>query len=86
MPAFLMREDAFRGLFAAGRIKRIEFFGKLMEWHTRWTDNARTLYHVNYFRWGWLRRAREVASRMARKSDSASPSTDVATPPVEEGR
>jgi hypothetical protein len=85
-PAFLMREDAFRLLFEAGRIRRIEFFGKLMEWHTRWTDNARTLYHVNWLRWGWLRRARAVASRLRRSSDSASPATEAATASVPAAR
>jgi hypothetical protein len=64
-PAFLMREDAFRLLFDEGRIRRIEFFGKLMEWHTRWTENARTLYHVNGFRWGWVQRARALFGNAA---------------------
>jgi CelD/BcsL family acetyltransferase involved in cellulose biosynthesis len=60
-PALLMRQDAFREIFDSGRIKRIEFYGKLMEWHTRWTDEARTLYHLNYYRWGWLQRVRRLA-------------------------
>ena len=49
-PAFLMREESFRGLFGERKVERIEFFGKLMEWHTRWTDDVRTLYHINYYR------------------------------------
>jgi CelD/BcsL family acetyltransferase involved in cellulose biosynthesis len=53
-PAFLMRQEALRGLWAEGRIRRVEFYGKLMEWHTRWTDKARALYHLNYYRWGFL--------------------------------
>lgn len=53
-PAFLMREEQFQQLFAEKRIRRVEFFGKLMEWHTRWTDDARTLYHANAFRFAWL--------------------------------
>ena len=53
-PAFLMRQEELRGLWAEGRIRRVEFYGKLMEWHTRWTDKARTLYHLNYYRWGFL--------------------------------
>ena len=48
-PAFLMREESFRGLFEEQQLTHIEFFGKLMEWHTRWTDDVRTLFHVNYF-------------------------------------
>lgn len=49
-PAFLMREEQFQQLFAEQKIRRVEFFGKLMEWHTRWTDQSRTLYHANRFR------------------------------------
>jgi len=58
-PALLMREEAVRALFdtapAAG-LARIEFYGKVMEWHTRWTEEVRTLYHVNLYRWTALRR------------------------------
>jgi len=55
-PAFLMRHAAFSDLFGEGKIRRIEFYGKLMDWHKRWTDESRTLYHLNYYRWEWLQR------------------------------
>lgn len=63
-PAFLMREESFRGLFEEARIERIEFFGKLMEWHTRWTDDVRTLYHVNWYRSQMMPQLRSLASRL----------------------
>ncbi len=63
-PASLMREHAFAGIFAEASIERIEFYGKLMEWHTRWTDNARTLYHANYYRWPMLSTAKDWADRL----------------------
>lgn len=50
-PALLMREEACRGLFAEAQLARIEFYGKVMEWHTRWTEEVRTLYHLNHYRW-----------------------------------
>jgi CelD/BcsL family acetyltransferase involved in cellulose biosynthesis len=53
-PAFLMRQDVLRRLFESKRIRRVEFYGKLMEWHTRWTDQVRVLYHVNVYRWPLL--------------------------------
>jgi hypothetical protein len=62
-PSSLMREDALRGVFAGGRIRRIEFYGRLMEWHTRWTDKKRVLYHANYHRWPFLSRLRSLAGR-----------------------
>jgi len=55
-PALLMREEACRALFDAGRLQRIEFYGRVMEWHLRWTDEVRSLYHLNYYRWPLLQR------------------------------
>jgi len=53
-PALLMREEACRGLFAEGRFERIEFYGRVMDWHLRWTDEVRTMYHLNGYRWPGL--------------------------------
>lgn len=50
-PALLMREEATRALFDGGRFARLEFYGRVMEWHTRWTEEVRTMYHVNHYRW-----------------------------------
>ena len=55
-PALLMREEACRRMFDEGRFARIEFYGRVMEWHTRWTDQVRTLYHLNHYRWPLLAR------------------------------
>jgi hypothetical protein len=63
-PAFLLRQDAFRQLFDAGRIRRIEFYGRVMEWHTRWTDRSRVLYHANFYRWSAIPRLRERLRRL----------------------
>ena len=66
-PTLLMREEACRALFDEGRFARLEFYGKVMEWHTRWTDEVRTLYHVNYYRWPALGRLHALwQSRRAR--------------------
>jgi len=55
-PALLMREEACRDLFEEGRFERIEFYGRVMEWHLRWTDEVRTMYHLNGYRWPALAR------------------------------
>lgn len=57
-PAFLMRETAFASLFAENRFKRIEFYGRAMEWHRRWTDEIRTMYHLTSYRSSLLARLR----------------------------
>lgn len=62
-PSSLLKQDALKKVFDDGRIKRVEFYGRLMEWHTRWTDNARTLFHVNAFRWDWVRKLNETRRR-----------------------
>jgi len=60
-PASLMREEYLKSIFDEGRVRRIEFYGRRMEWHQRLTDNVRVLYHANFDVWpvvSWLRRAR----------------------------
>lgn len=53
-PAFLMREAAFSALFADHRCRRIEFYGRVMDWHTRWTDEIRPMYHATFYRYATL--------------------------------
>jgi len=65
-PTLLMREEATRALFDEGRLGRIEFYGRVMEWHLRWTDEVRTMYHVNYYRWPGLRRLHTMLEARAR--------------------
>jgi CelD/BcsL family acetyltransferase involved in cellulose biosynthesis len=50
-PSTLMRQDEFKLLFDEGSFQRIEFYGKIMEWHTRWTGNSRPIYHATQYRW-----------------------------------
>lgn len=56
-PSLLMREEIISELFQRGTIDRIEFYGRVMEWHTKWTTEFRELYHLNYFRWSCLSHA-----------------------------
>lgn len=58
-PAGLMREEIYRKLFGEGRIRRIEYYGRVMDWTLRWTDKTRTLYHVNVYRLPVLARLHE---------------------------
>lgn len=53
-PSTLMRAEEFRALFDEGRFRRIEFYGRVMEWHTRWTESSRPLFHLTAYRWAWL--------------------------------
>ena len=61
-PAQLMRHEALRQLFDNGEFRRIEFFGPVKDWHTKWTDDFRTMYHMNCYRWVFLKRLHSVRS------------------------
>jgi hypothetical protein len=76
-PTLLMREEACRSLFDGGRFARLEFYGRLMEWHTRWTEEVRTLYHVNYYRWPGIGRLHALMD--ARKAARARPAHTTTT-------
>ena len=79
-PAFLLNEELTQMLFVEQQILRLEYFGKVMEWHTRWTDNSRTVYHLTSFRHSLVKQlAHAIASRKAR-SIQAEPSTQDAPP------
>ena len=58
-PSTLMRHEQFQQLFAEGKFSRIEFYGKVMEWHTRWTTQSRTIFHATFYRWAWLKQLHE---------------------------
>jgi hypothetical protein len=67
-----MREEQFAQLWAEGRTKRIEFYGKVMEWHTRWTEQARTLYHATLFRWTAVKAVKGLRHKLRNRSANAS--------------
>lgn len=65
-PSTLMRQDEFEQWWNEGRYRRIEFYGKTMEWHTRWTDRERGLYHATLHRWELLRTLRDQWASLRR--------------------
>ena len=76
-PAFLLREEELQDIYRQGQIKRIEYFGKVMEWHTKLTDKKRTLYHLTTYRWPFIKK---LAEARRRKADMATLNTT--TPPA----
>lgn len=82
-PSTLMRQLQFQQLFdaaaAGGPIRRIEFYGKVMEWHTRWTADARPVYHATLYRWGWLPALKRALSGSTAAQDA--PAAPPAAPP-----
>jgi hypothetical protein len=62
-PALMMREDIMKQVFAENQVRVVEFYGRVMEWHTRWSDEIRTLYHVNCLRHLWVASLKKLARR-----------------------
>lgn len=75
-PAFLLREEELHHFFAGREIRRIEYYGKVMDWHTKFTENKRGLYHLTVYRWPLLR-------RLAERRMSGLPSAVAAEPAAE---
>ena len=77
-PASLMRYEYFRNIFDEARVGRIEFYGKVMDWHTKWSDEIRVLYHANFYRSAVALSLHHVLRRRSAQSpasegDSAAP-------------
>lgn len=70
-PAFLLREEELQRFFAEGQIKRIEYFGKVMDWHTKLTEENRCIYHYTQYRWPWLKRLAERRRSAAQSLNAA---------------
>lgn len=76
-PAFLLRQEELEELHRVAHTKRLEYYGRLMEWHTRWTDNKRTLYHLTLYRWPLLKTV--LALRQRGKATAAVPAPEDAS-------
>jgi len=72
----LLHQEVFAQAFAEGRLKVIEFYGRLREWHTKWTDEVRDMRHVTVYRHAWCPRALRLARRLR-------PGPGAADPPAE---
>jgi CelD/BcsL family acetyltransferase involved in cellulose biosynthesis len=70
-PAFLLSQDEIEHLYHQKSIQRLEYYGRLMEWHSKWTENKRTLYHLTLYRWPLLKRFAEWRRLRARPVDKA---------------
>lgn len=73
-PASLLRQEMFEALYAEGRVRRLEFYGPLKDWHTRWTAQVRTIFHANIYRFAGVRWLEGVVRKgLGRPSASAHP-------------
>ena len=69
-PAFLLRQDELELFFERKMFDRLEYFGRFMEWHSRWTESKRTLFHLTCYRWSWLKYLKLAFNRNKRDDES----------------
>lgn len=62
-PGMLLHLDWFCSAWQLG-YKRIEFYGRITDWQQHLTQDVRTIYHLNVFRWSWLARMWKVKRRL----------------------
>lgn len=72
-PALLMCEENCQQLFNEQKFDAMEFYGRVMEWHTRWTDDIRTMYHLTSYRWPALLQLRSMINKRSAPLASLSP-------------
>ena len=78
-PAFLLREDELKHIFAGSEIRRIEYFGRRMDWHTKLTDHQRTLYHLTSYRWPLVKKLAH-RRRAGQEAGTAAPAAQTDAP------
>src|SRR5262245_10014357 len=64
--ALLMRREIIRQLYSAHDALTVEFYGRLLAWHTQWMTDARPMFHVNVFRNIYLVRTRTLLNQVRR--------------------
>jgi len=67
----LLHQEIFQSVFEEGKIRVIEFYGRLRDWHTKWTNEIRTMYHINFYRHRWVGTARRWLKNAAVKKGAS---------------
>ena len=61
--ALLMRREIIRQLYGTHDARTVEFYGRLLPWHTQWMTDARPMFHINVFRNIYLVRTRTLLNQ-----------------------
>ncbi len=59
-PGILLKRAIIEFLYGEKRVQRIELYGKLRDYQTKWISSSKMMYHVNYCRWAGLHRLLEL--------------------------
>lgn len=70
-PAMLMHQEIFASIFDERPFEVIEFYGRTLDWHRKWTRDERSLYHMSIYRNGLLKFLHRNLPGRARAGDSS---------------
>lgn len=62
-PGLLLHHEILAHCFDTRRVRVVEFYGRVRDWHTKWTQDIRRMYHVNVCRNRWIARTRAIARK-----------------------
>jgi CelD/BcsL family acetyltransferase involved in cellulose biosynthesis len=66
-PGQLLHRQEVPECFAEDGLASLEFYGKVMDWHRRWTSEVRRMYHVNFYAKPVLSVAHKLLSRFSQR-------------------
>jgi hypothetical protein len=62
----LLHQELFQRVFSEARVRIIEFYGQVRDWHWKWTNETRTMYHFNLYRHCWVPRGKRLLRQLLR--------------------
>ncbi len=63
----LLHEGIFKALCNETQTEIVEFYGRVRDWHKKWTTDVRTMYHINFYRYAWIPKANHFGKMMYEK-------------------
>ena len=77
-PGYLLQYKILQELFEDSEIHQVETYGRVNEgWTNKWTDDFRTMYHLNYFRHVGVKRAKQLLRGVRAGNDDISDSEEI---------
>ena len=63
----LIEEEMLKSYYQDGRLKEVEFYGRVSDWTRKWTDEIRPMHHYNIHRFNWIA---DLHARLRGNADS----------------
>jgi hypothetical protein len=57
-PGLLLHEEILKAAHDSGTVRALECYGRVLQWHRKFTEDVRTMYHLSLFRYRWVAAAR----------------------------